>query len=182
MSDLRQQFVDKEEFFLDVVQGKQVVSDFEMVGDLTGKSYFVVSIKDAIYAGGVLVMLPPSELELVVQEGNFDEDAMDAYGEIANIISGVYSGVFEENYKKKVRFIRRDMCEVAPVKVDISAAEPIPDESYYLSSMLLTINDHTLGRMQLLLPANDFEIKTCYSNGREYTLNRQSKYPGFKSI
>lgn len=158
VTELQNEFIGKEEFFLDKVKGKQVVTDFEMAGDLTGVSYFVVSVKDALYIGGVLVMLPPSELELVVQEEDFDDDARDAYGEIANIIAGVYSGVFEANYSKKLRFIRRDMDEVAPVKVDISSEEPLPDEQYYLSSMAISVNEHSLGRLQLLLPAKHFDL------------------------
>ena len=41
-------------------------------------------------------MLPPDELDNVVNEGDFSDDSEDAYGEIANIISGVYTKVFEE--------------------------------------------------------------------------------------
>lgn len=158
VTDLHNEFVSKEGFFLDKVQGKQIVTDFEMAGELTGTSYFVASVRDAIYIGGVLVMLPPSELELVVQEEDFDGDARDAYGEIANIVAGVYSGVFEENYSKKLRFIRREMDEVAPIKVDISSEKPLPDEQYYLSGMSISVNEHSLGRLQLLLPAKDFEL------------------------
>jgi hypothetical protein len=85
MSELENYFITKEEFFEDRVSGKQVLADMEVVGDREDKSYFCVSIKDAIHLGGVLIMLPPSELETARQEEDFGDDAADAYGEIANI-------------------------------------------------------------------------------------------------
>ncbi len=63
-------------------------------------------------------MLPPSELENVVKEEDFSEDSRDAFGEIANIISGAYTAVFEEQYKPKLRFIRKELHDVVPAKVD----------------------------------------------------------------
>ncbi len=158
VTDLNNDFVNKEDFFLDHVEGKQVVADLEMEGGLEGKSYLVASIKDAIYTGGVLVMLPPSELDVVVQQEDFDEDAKDAYGEISNIIAGIYSKAFEEDHEKKVRMIRRNMSEIAPGKVDVESEEPILNQQYYLSSMGLSIDDVALGRLQLLLPADSFEL------------------------
>lgn len=158
VSDLKNDFVSKEEFFLDHVEGKQVVADLEMEGGLEGKSYLVASVKDAIYTGGVLVMLPPSELEIVVQQEDFDDDAQDAYGEISNIIAGIYSRIFEEDYAKKVRMIRRSMTQVAPMRVEVDSDEPVLNQQYYLSSMKLSIDGQDLGLLQLLLPADSFEL------------------------
>jgi len=158
VSDLKNDFTKKEDFFLNEVQGKQVVADLEITGEIESMGYLVCSVKDAIYTGGVLVMLPPSELELVVQNEEFDADAEDAYGEIANIITGVYSGIFEEEHQKKIRLIRRDMSEVAPAKVDVDSEEPIPDIQYYWSSFNVSVDGKELGRLQLLLPAEELEL------------------------
>ncbi len=158
VSSLKNEFVKKEDFFFNEVQGKQVLTNLEITGGIETTGFLVCSVKDAIYSGGVLVMLPPSELELVVQAEEFDADAEDAYGEIANIITGVYSGIFEEEHQKKVRLIRREMTEVAPAKVDIESDEPISDISYYWSSFNVSIGDTELGRFQLLLPAEKFEV------------------------
>lgn len=167
VTDLKNDFVNKEDFFLDHVEGKQVIADLEMEGGLEGKSYLLASIKDAIYIGGVLVMLPPSELDIVVQQEDFDEDAKDAYGEISNIIAGIYSRLFEEGHEKNVRMIRRKMVEVAPGKVDVESDEPILNQLYYLSSMGVSIDGQDLGRLQLLLPADSFEL--VLTKGQEAT-------------
>ena len=153
VSDAENRLLNKEEFFEDHVSGRQVIADMEVVGWEGGKSYLAISVKDAIHLGGILIMLPPAELEHVVKAEDFGVDARDAYAEIANIISGVYTAVFEEQYSRKLRFIRKDLHDIEPVKVDIAADEPLPDKSYYTSSMSIAVGGKALGRMHMLFPA-----------------------------
>lgn len=157
--------VTKEEFFFDEVTGKQVIANMDVVGELEGKSYLSVSLRDAIRIGGTLIMLPASELEAVVNDENFGEDTEDAYGEIANIISGVYTAIFEEQYSKKIRFIKTDLHQVAPMKVDINSEDPIADQDYYLSKMDLTVGDLQLGNVCMLLPADLFQLTGLRTEG-----------------
>jgi PleD family two-component response regulator len=44
------------------------------------------------------------------------------------------------------------------MKVDISADEPISDQDYYLSRMDLTLGDLDLGKVNILLPAELFQL------------------------
>lgn len=153
LSDLENRLLNKEQFFEDHVSGRQVIADMEVVGWEEGKSYLVISVKDAIHLGGILIMLPPVELEHVVKAEDFGVDARDAYAEIANIMSGVYTAVFEEQYKQKFRFIRKDLHDIVPVKVDVASDEPMPDKNYYTSSMSIAVGKKALGRMHMLFPA-----------------------------
>lgn len=153
LSDLENQFLNKEEFFLDHVVGRQVLADMEVAGEIQGKSYLSMSVKDAIHLGGVLIMLPPAELENVVKAEDFSEDSRDAYGEIANILSGVYTAVFEEQYIQKFRFIRKELRDIVPAKVDAESDEPMPDNTYYTSSLSMAVEGKPLGKMHMLFPA-----------------------------
>lgn len=159
-SDLQNSFVSKEDFFFDHASGKQVLADMEVVGDLEDRSFFSISLKDAIYLGGLLIMLPPSELESVVSEEDFGEEAQDAYGEVANIVSGVYTSVFEEQYTKNLRFIRKELQQVVPMKVDPESDEPVPDVPYYLSSMTLNIEGKSYGKVHMLFPVDMLQLST----------------------
>jgi hypothetical protein len=103
-------------------------------------------------------MLPTSELESVVAEEDLTEDIQDAYGEIANIISGVYTAGFEEQYTKKIRFVKSGLQQVFPMKVDIDADEPIPNQDYYLSRMSLVLGELELGKVNILFPADLLEL------------------------
>ncbi len=153
MGDPENQLLSKEEFFDDHVSGRQIMATMEVVGEAQDKSYLVTSIKDAIHLGGILIMLPPAELESVINANDFGEDSRDAYGEIANIISGVYTSVFEEQYSRKLRFIRKEIQEVVPANVDAASDEPIPDVTYYSSSISIAIGGKPLGEMHMLFPA-----------------------------
>ncbi|MGB3212370.1 MAG: hypothetical protein WBB19_16835 [Desulforhopalus sp.] len=150
--------VSKEEFFFDEVSGKQVIADMDVLGELEGKSYLSIGLRDAIRVGGALIMLPATEIESVVAEEEFSEDTRDAYGEIANIISGVYTAIFEEQYTKRLRFVKTDLRQIAPMKVDIDADEPFPDQDYYVSRMDITLGDLALGRFNILFPADLLEL------------------------
>ena len=150
--------VSKEEFFFEEVSGKQVIANMDVVGELEGKSYLSVSLRDAIRLGSALIMLPAAELESTVASEEFGEDAKDAYGEIANIITGVYTAVFEEQYIKRIRFVKTDLQNVAPMKVDIDSDEPIADQDYYLSRMDLRLDDLDLGKVNMLFPADLLQL------------------------
>lgn len=152
LSDHRNLVINKEALFFEEVAGKQVVTHFEVAGEAEGKSHLVIGLRDAIRFGGTLIMLPNQELESVVAEEIFSDDTTDAFGEIANIIAGVYTAVFEEQYVKRIRFIKKELEQVVPMKVDITSENPFPDGSYYLSSAQLGIGDETYGKINLVFP------------------------------
>ena len=158
LTKLENRLMSKEEFFMQEATGRQVMATMDVVGDCDGKSYLFCSLKDAIYVGGVLIMLPPSELDLIVADGEFNSDTKDAYSEVTNIIAGVYTAVFEDQYPKKLRFVKTSLEQVSPAKVTIPGDAPIPDEPYYLSRMQLSIDGRELGAVQLLFPSELLDL------------------------
>lgn len=152
ISDLVNKPISKEDFLLEETAGKQVLAHMQIVDKEEDNSFLFVSLKDAIRIGGVLIMLPPSEIEAAVNEEEFSVDAEDAYGEIANIVSGVYTSVFQEQFSANIRFIKTELEEVLPMKVNIEDDEPLPDILYYMSSGKMAIDGSDLGRIQMLIP------------------------------
>ncbi len=149
----------KEEL-LEQAGGKQVLARMEVRGDGEGQSYLLMSIKDAIFLGGTMIMLPDTELDEVVRNEEFGEDAEDAYGEIANIIAGVYTAVFEEQYRKNIGFVKTGLETIVPVKIDPNSDDVLPDEAYYLSVGEMSFNGQQLGRIQAVFPAELFGLKS----------------------
>jgi len=158
LSDHSTKIITKEDYFMDEAPGKIVLTHMDIVGELEGKSYLAVSLKDAIRIGGTLIMLPPGELDNVVKDGEFGDDSEDAYGEIANIISGVYTKVFEEQYPEKIRFVKTHLEEVVSMKVDSESDEPMPDILFYMASSSINMGGQDLGKMQMLIPAESFKL------------------------
>ncbi len=147
------------EALLEQAGGKQVMARMDVRGEGEGESYLFVSLKDAIFLGGTLIMLPDAELEEVVRNEEFGEDAEDAYGEIANIIAGVYTSVFEEQYRKTLGFVKTGLETVIPIKIDPDSDDVIPRGIYYLNSGTIHYNDQELGRLQMAFPAALFELE-----------------------
>lgn len=158
LSNLENFLVSKEQFFFDEVTGKQVIANMDVVGEVTGKSYLSIGLRDAIRIGGTLIMLPSSELDAVAAAEDFSEDTQDAFSEIANIIAGVYTTGFEELHSQPIRFVKKGLQQVAPMKVDIADAAPFVEQDYYLSRMDLTMGSHGLGKIHLLFPAELLQL------------------------
>ena len=158
--------LDKEEL-LEQAGGKQVLARMDVRGEGEGESYLFVSLKDAIFLGGTLIMLPDAELEEVVRNEEFGEDAEDAYGEIANIIAGVYTAVFEEQYRKALGFVKTGLETVIPIKIDPDSDDVIPRCVYYLNAGTIHYNDQELGRLQMVFPAALFELESLVASNTE---------------
>ncbi|PID73055.1 MAG: hypothetical protein CR992_00010 [Desulfobacterales bacterium] len=162
-TELDNYFTTKEEFFDNHIDGKHVIADMEAVGDSQGMSYFVASLADAINLGGVLIMLPPNELGAAVTKEDFSEDIEDAYGEVANIVSGVYTAIFEENYIEKLRFIKKKLTTVVPVKVEAEGDEPIINCRYYVSRLQIAIEENELGSVHMLFPVELLQLEDFFT-------------------
>ncbi len=158
LSEQDNRLVSKEDYFFDEASGKQILAHMDVVGEVEDKSFLFVGLKDAIFIGGTLIMLPPSELDVVVADEEFSDDTEDAYGEITNIIAGVFTSVFEEQYPKQFRFVKTHLEKVIPLKVDTDSDAPMPDQNYYMSSCKLTIGDSEMGKIQMLFPAPLLEL------------------------
>jgi chemotaxis protein CheY-P-specific phosphatase CheC len=147
------------ERFLDQAGGKQIMTRMEIRGERKGEAFLFVDVKAAVSIGGALIMLPEGELEETVRNEAFSEDASDAYGEVSNIIAGVYSTVFEEQHRTRIGFVKTSIEPVVPVKIDPDSDETFPNQAYYLSLGQLHYNNKDLGRMQLLIPADVLELE-----------------------
>jgi chemotaxis protein CheY-P-specific phosphatase CheC len=159
LSEFENRPVAKEDFFLNEVAGKQVLAHMQVTGEVEDHSYLFIGVKDAIRIGGTMIMLPPFELDTAVSEEEFSEDTADAYGEIANIIAGVYTAVFEEQYIKKLRFVKTELEQVVPLKVDTASEKPLPDQTYYMSCSALMVDEKALGKLQMLFPISLFQLE-----------------------
>jgi chemotaxis protein CheY-P-specific phosphatase CheC len=147
------------EGFLDQAGGKQVMTRMELRGGGGGEAYLFVELKTAVYLGGCLIMLPESEIEETVRSEEFGDDARDAYGEITNIIAGVFTSVFEEQSRLKLGFVKTSIEPIIPAKIDPESDAVFANQAYYLSLGQMRYNERELGRLQLLIPAADLDLE-----------------------
>ncbi len=147
------------EDLLDQLVGKQLLARFDVRGEGDGEVFLFAEIKDAIHLGGTLIMLPEAKLEEVVRNEEFSDDTEDAYGEIANIIAGVYTSVFEEQYRRKLGFVKTGLEVIVPVKIDPDSDEVIPNHSYYTSVCRVHLNGNDMGLLHVAFPAALLELE-----------------------
>ena len=158
---LENQVITKEDF-LDQAGGKQVMTRMDLRGESGGEAYLFVDLKTAVYLGGCLIMLPEGELEETVRNESFGDDARDAFGEVTNIISGVFTAIFEEQYRGKIGFVKTAIDPMVPAKIDPDTDDVFPNLGYYLALGQVQYNGRDLGRAQFLVPAQVFELEDLF--------------------
>ena len=141
----------KEDFFAQSLK-KLAMARLAVAGDREGESFLFTQVRDAVFLGGTLIMLPPSELEQRVAQEEFAGEDEDAFGEIANIIAGVLTTTFDEYFPDKLRFVKKEVETVVPSKVAIESSAPFPDGRFSQAAFSVTIDGVQLGTLHLLFP------------------------------
>jgi hypothetical protein len=136
-----------------------VMTHMGISGDREGDFFVFCQLKDAVMLGGILIMLPPAELEKRVKKEDFAEEEADAFGEIANIISGDLNGAFEECYPDKLHFKKTALEIVVPSKIKPMEEKPFPPGNYLLASYPVTLDGQELSALDLLFPAAVLDLE-----------------------
>ncbi len=152
-SDLKMEMVSKSDFFSSHCLEKSILTNFEVSGNISGKSFLLQGIKDSILMGGTLIMLPEEEIEASMGKGEFDGEVADAYGEVANIISGGLTQTFIDRFPQQLRFVKTTSETIVPTKLTMDDDTPFPEGQYYLASCAVSLQEKVLKRMHFLFPA-----------------------------
>jgi chemotaxis protein CheY-P-specific phosphatase CheC len=157
--DIQLIMTSKADFFSNHCIEKSVMTNMKVTGDREGLGFMIVQVPDAIALGGTLIMLPEDQIAEQKRTGQFDGDVEDAYGEVANILSGSLTQVFLERYPKKLHFVKTEAETIVPTKIDPSSDQPFPDSDYYLASFAIEMEGHELNRILLIFPAEIFDLE-----------------------
>lgn len=150
---------------------KLVMTKLLVSGEIHGEIYTLLSVPDAVYLGGTLLMLPEEEVKKKVKTNNFGEDEADAYGEIVNILSGNLSKTFAEYYPRKLHIKKDRMETLVPTKLEASSPEPFPDGEYFYASYRIQMGSNSLGSLELVFPLHVLDL----SRKQKEQLLRESK-------
>lgn len=125
----------------------------DIQGPQNGTAYMACSVRDAIFLGGTLVMIPDAELKKNIQQGYFGPDEMDAYGEIANITAGILTNLFSRFHPDKPRFTKSDIEIVEPESSGSEESEPVVHVRFSQ-----TLNGQELDPLDFLFPAHPLKL------------------------
>ncbi|BCR06652.1 response regulator [Desulfuromonas versatilis] len=133
------------------------LTTMDVSGDREGSAYLVTGLPEAIMLGGTLILLPDEELQERIANQDFDGELADSFGEIANIIAGVYTTAAAEAFAKKIHFKKT---EVQRLGVSGSAGGgSLPSGGYYVSATQLNLNGKPLGKLEALFPVELFGLE-----------------------
>ncbi len=144
----------REDFKFKEGSGSKITANLDVAGEIEQKSFLSIDFKDAILIGGRLILLSDSELQMLLEGEDFSQDMEDAYGEIVDIFSGVFTAVFEKEYTKQIRFIKSGLQNVGSMTEAPLHDDLIPDQDYYVSAMRLVMEGNELGLVHIFFPVD----------------------------
>ena len=131
-------------------KGKQVLTRIEARG--MGEGYMLLPLKDALYFGGVLLMLPADSIAQTVKYGKFEGEVADAFGEIANILVGCYNQQFHDAKGIHLTLKRGAVESLVAAQADLEGDSPFPAGDFYLLSARIQMGEKTYGPLELFFP------------------------------
>lgn len=157
-NDIQLQILTKDSIFGDLNRASSALTRMTVSGDKEGDSYLVTRLDAAVVLGGTLIMLPEDMIEEHVKSGQLGGELSDAFGEVANIIAGVFTQAFVDKYPKTIRFIKKTVEDLHPTKIDLGSDEPFPPGNYYVASCTMVAGETELGPLEFIVPAAIFEL------------------------
>jgi chemotaxis protein CheY-P-specific phosphatase CheC/CheY-like chemotaxis protein len=157
-SDIQLAITTKEEFFSSSCLETSILTQMKVSGDKKGSGYLLIQVPDAIAMGGTLIMLPDEQIAELMEKEEFDGEVSDAYEEIANILAGSLTQAFLDRYPKQLRFVRTESQTIVPARIDLSSDQPFAEDSYYLASFAIGMDDYELHRLLMIFPAALFDL------------------------
>ncbi len=157
------------------IKGKQVLTKFRISGDKEGEGYILFPLKDAIFFGAILVMMPPDSITEAIKNGNFDGEVADAFGEITNILVGSWSNQFKTNFPLKLYLKKEAVETLVPAQVDLTSTVPFEAEAYYLLSTQIRMEDRVYGPLEILFSSEALGLPNLIEPKESTRENRITK-------
>ncbi len=128
---------------------KSVLTRFNLKDNTLKSACILADMDMAIDFGGRLIMLPENEISALKKQGKLEGELLDAFSEIANIISGAVNSTCREYIsEKKLHFIKGNLEVVSPETTSIA----LPDETLSLLSGTLSLNEKKSGSFYFFFP------------------------------
>jgi CheY-like chemotaxis protein len=126
----------------------------------TGQFYLVFQLRDAIVMSSILLGIPPARIQEKRRLSIIENDDIDAFAEIANMINGAFNTVFQGTLPNKVHLKLLSPKKYIPEIDPLSESEPLPDGDYLMFRSKLEMPGQDMGFLDVLIPvelANQFD-------------------------
>lgn len=119
-----------------------------------GQFYLVFSLRDAIVMSSLLLGIPPARIQEKKRLSIMENDDVDAFAEIANMINGSFNAVFQSSLPDKVRLKLLSPRKHIPEIDQVTADDPIPDGDYIMFRSKLEMSGQDMNHLDVLMPVD----------------------------
>lgn len=117
-----------------------------------GQFYLVFSLRDAIVMSSILLGIPPARIQEKKRLCIIENDDVDAFSEIANMINGSFNTVFQGSLANKVHLKLLSPKKFVPEIDQLSEDEPLPEGEYLMFRSKLEMPGQELNHLDVLIP------------------------------
>lgn len=117
-----------------------------------GQFYLVFSLRDAIVMSSILLGIPPARIQEKKRLSIIENDDIDAFSEIANMVNGALNTVFQGTLPNKVRLKLLSPKKYIPDIDQLSPEEPLPDGDYLMFRSKLEMPGQEMNYLDVLIP------------------------------
>ena len=153
---------------------KFVLAAFDIKKGEGDPVYLYFDLDLAIELAGQLIMLPADEINAHKKKKELDGDLLDAFSEIANILSGVMNAVLQEAFPdRKMHFVKGKL-DIFPAKsVDV----PLSDGPITAYSAKVMVKDRSPGGFMFFFPHTLLSESNVYAKALEGELSSETGSP-----
>jgi ActR/RegA family two-component response regulator len=117
-----------------------------------GQFYLVFSLPDAIVMSSTLLGFPPARIQEKKRLSILENDDLDAFSEIANMVNGAFNNVFQSTLPDKIRLKLLPPKKYVPEVDKITPGEPIPDGDYLMFRSKMEMQGQEMDHLDVLIP------------------------------
>ncbi|MDD2736615.1 MAG: response regulator [Desulfuromonadaceae bacterium] len=117
-----------------------------------GQFYLVFSLRDAIVMSSILLGIPPARIQEKKRLSIIENDDIDAFSEIGNMVNGALNTVFQGTLPNKVRLKLLPPKKYIPEIDELSAEQPLPDGEYLMFRSKLEMPGQEMHHLDVLIP------------------------------
>jgi CheY-like chemotaxis protein len=119
-----------------------------------GQFYLVFSLRDAIVMSSILLGIPPARIQEKKRLSIIENDDIDAFSEIANMVNGALNTVFQGTLSNKVRFKLLPPKKYIPEIDELGPDVPLPDGDYLMFRSKLDMPGQEMNHLDILIPVD----------------------------
>lgn len=119
-----------------------------------GQFYLIFSLRDAIVLSSTLLGIPPARVKEKQRLSILENDDIDAFSEIGNMINGSFNTVFQGSLPNKVHLKVLVPKKFIPDLDQINEEEPLPDGEYLMFRSKLEMAGQELNHLDILIPVD----------------------------